>query len=205
MSDCREGYIKKTINLNDGNTIDFCVKYQCGNDYTFSDNENIESKIFSLDHLKTSTKPFKYTCIREKSNTLDCRTGEKENKLGQCIIFADQYMLKPDDINDLVSKPQIPVINDIQKRVICATKRNTILEDECSILGGNWNDGKCTSKSSLVELTNEECELVGGSISEAGECSLTDNDNNVCNSSNYVSDGQKCQKYADLDLSSTRP
>jgi len=196
---CKSDYEEKTIKLNDDSNITLCVK-KCDNDYRTSDNEKIETKIFSLDNLITSTKPFKYVCIREKDNS-NCRPDEKENKLGQCIKFADQYIPPDymDIINAAVPKPQIPIIdvvNDIQKRVICATKQNNILENECSILGGEWNNEKCTNQSSLVNLTMDECTSVGG-VFEGDECIVAQD---KCSNLNYVSDTRKCQKYADICL-----
>ena len=200
---CKPGYKERIIKLNDGNNIKLCVDENCGGDnmYTFSDNENIKNKQFSLDFLKTSTKPFKYVCIREKDDNPNCKSDEKENKLRQCIKFADQYIL-PDDMDVIKitpSVPQIPIINvvnDIQKRVICATKQNNILENECRILGGNWNNEKCTS---LVELTNDECSVVGGILKD-GMCIVDNQDTCSDNTLNYVPNTQKCQKYADICL-----
>ena len=203
MSDnpCNDDYVAKTIKLNDGSNITLCVK-NCDTDYRSSDNENIENKQFSLDNLITSTKPFKYVCIREKKDNSNCRPDEKENKLGQCIKFADQY-IPPDDMNIINTKssvPQIPIIdvvNDIQKRLIC-TKR-TISENECSILGGNWNQdsSQCTNRLSSFkdeELDSEECGNVRG-LQEDGQCIIPD-DYATCTNNDYLylPDTKKCVK-----------
>ena len=184
---CKPGYAEKLINLNDGNKIKLCVQTDCNNNekYTFSDNENIETKKFSLDFLKRSTKEFNYICINKNSSLdkNDCDFNEKKNKLGQCIKFADQYILDTESnrniINNTPSVPQMPIIdimNDIQKRLICTNP--TTSENDCRILGGNWDrdNNKCMNPLPSLkdeELDSDECNNVGGMQSD-GQCILND-------------------------------
>jgi hypothetical protein len=207
---CKPGYAEKLINLNDGNKIKLCVQTDCNNNekYTFSDNEKIETKKFSLDFLKRSTKEFNYICINKNSNLDkdDCDFNEKKNKLGQCIKFADQYILDTESnrniINNTQSIPQMPIIdimNDIQKRLIC-TKPTT--ENDCRILGGNWDrdNNKCMNPLASLqdeELDSEECTNVGGMQSD-GQCILNDgiNEENCTSNENYLYSpaNNKCYK-----------